>query len=90
MTLAALFRMIEASAPTILLDEIDRFIGGHIDDRKQEMIGLLDGTFRRGDTVVRVVGEGTAMTVQDFHLYTPWRWPGSAGCPTRCNTDRSS
>lgn len=81
MSLAALFRMIEASQPCVLLDEVDRFIGGRPDDRKQEMVGLLDASFRKGDTVLRVVGEGAAMTTREFILYTPLAMAGLNSLP---------
>jgi hypothetical protein len=81
MSLAALFRMIEASQPCILLDEVDRFIGGRPDDRKQEMVGLLDASFRKGDTVLRVVGEGNEMEVKEFILFTPLAMAGLNSLP---------
>jgi hypothetical protein len=84
-SLSALFRLVEREQPTILLDEVDRFIGwrpgARLDERKEDMIGLLNSSFRRGETVMRMVGEGAAMTPQEFRLYTPLAMAGLGRLP---------
>jgi hypothetical protein len=45
------------------------------------MIGLLDASFRKGDTVLRVVGEGKDMTTRDFHLFCPLAMAGLGRLP---------
>jgi putative DNA primase/helicase len=51
-TAAALFRVIEAARPTLLLDEADTYLRDHEDLR-----GVLDAGHRRDGAVIRTVGE---------------------------------
>lgn len=50
---ASLFRTVEAFHPTLLIDEVDRFV-----HRNEELIGLLNSGHRRGTAyVIRTVGD---------------------------------
>jgi putative DNA primase/helicase len=62
-TAAALFRVVEKSAPTLLIDEVDRI------DRDSEVWGILNSGHTKGGTVLRVVGED--MEPRAFATYCP-------------------
>jgi putative DNA primase/helicase len=49
---AATFRMIEASRPTLMIDEADTFLG-----ENEELRGVLNSGHRAGGQVIRTVGE---------------------------------
>jgi hypothetical protein len=68
---AAVYRLVENEQPTILMDEVDRFLSGRMDERKDAMIGLLNSSFRRGEMAIRVGGERNELKPQKFRLYTP-------------------
>ena len=51
---AAIFRVIAAHAPTLLIDEADTLFGEHGDENLR---GVLNAGHRQGGTVLRVVGE---------------------------------
>ena len=53
-TKAALFRVIEMYHPTLLIDEIDTFVG---EDEDRELRGMLNHSHRYDGTVTRTVGE---------------------------------
>ena len=66
-TTAAVFRSIEAWAPTLLIDEGDTFLKGN-----DELRGVLNsGHFRRSAFVIRVVGEGKNMEPARFTTWAP-------------------
>jgi putative DNA primase/helicase len=49
---AALFRVVEAHRPTLLIDEADTFI-----DQRDELRGILNSGHRKGGSVLRTVGD---------------------------------
>jgi len=51
-TAAAVFRVIEACRPTLLVDEADTFLGD-----KADLVGILNSGHRRGGQVLRTVGD---------------------------------
>lgn len=60
---AGMFRIVEQSAPTLLIDEGDAFLRDN-----EDMRGLLNAGQRRGGTVVRVVGED--LEPRAFHVFS--------------------
>jgi putative DNA primase/helicase len=51
-TAAAVFRTVEATQPTLLIDEADTFLGV-----REELRGILNAGHRKGGTVIRTVGD---------------------------------
>jgi hypothetical protein len=51
-TAAAIFRMVEAGQPTLLIDEADTFLR-----ENEELRGILNSGHRRGGAVIRTVGD---------------------------------
>jgi Protein of unknown function (DUF3631)/Domain of unknown function (DUF3854) len=88
MTPAYMFRLIEETTPTLLVDEIDSIFGPKADKDKEELRGLLNAGHRRGATVGRMVGEGTAMTPKDFPVFCPVALAGIGRLPDTIH-DRS-
>ncbi|HWP62451.1 MAG TPA: DUF3631 domain-containing protein [Candidatus Binatia bacterium] len=71
-SMAALFRIIDAKHPTILLDEADtvfRTVRG--ESSAEDIRGLLNNGYRRGQPYLRVVGEGKKMRVEAFDPFCP-------------------
>jgi hypothetical protein len=68
---AAMFRVIEQRAPTILFDEVDAIFGSKTEDDHEDLRSLLNTGHRRGATVPRCVGQGSKMTVHEFPTYAP-------------------
>lgn len=70
-TPAVLFRMMEAEQPTVLIDEVDQLLGGdeHTDGEPSPLIGLINGGFRRGNQVWRMVGQGADLKYQSFNVF---------------------
>jgi hypothetical protein len=64
---AALFRMIEAERPTMLLDELDTQLKA--DDSAQSLRGVLNSGFKRGATFTRCVGD--QHEVRHFSTFCP-------------------
>jgi hypothetical protein len=67
---AALFRKINQDTPTLLLDEIDAVFGSS-SERTEPLRAILCGGNRRGATVTRCVGQGTAMRAEEFTVFCP-------------------
>ena len=67
---AALIRKVDASQPTLLLDELDAAFAG---DREysETLRSVLNSGFQRGKTVSLVTGKGADMTVRDFNVFCP-------------------
>ncbi len=63
-TPAALFRLIEAETPTLLIDEVDSFLS-----KSDDLRGILNSGFERSGGVLRVDGE--SLTVQRFATFCP-------------------
>ena len=70
-SVAALFRSIGEPPPTILWDEIDALFRGGNDSSREDLRALLNSGYRRGASVLRVVGEGTKMAVKAFATFAP-------------------
>ena len=69
MTEAALFRSIAGDTPpTLLLDEVDAIFGPKAKEH-EDLRALLNAGFARGTPVLRVVGEGSKMTVAPFETF---------------------
>lgn len=86
-TPAALFRIIEALEPALLIDEVDTIWKGNT-DRAEELRGLLNAGQRRGASVYRCVGEGGGQVVKEFPAYTPVALAGIGELPDTL-TDRA-
>jgi putative DNA primase/helicase len=71
-TKAALFRIIDAYHPTLLIDEVDRFVG-----EDEELIGLLNASHRYDGTVTRTVGDD--FEVRGFSVYSAIALSGIGG-----------
>jgi hypothetical protein len=69
-TEAALFRKIEQSTPTLLLDEIDALFNSNT-DRTEPLRAVLNAGNLRGSCATRVVGQGTKMEARDFSTFCP-------------------
>jgi hypothetical protein len=69
-TEAALFRKIEQTEPTLLLDEIDAVFGAN-SERTEPLRAALNAGNRRGAKAARVVGQGTKMEARDFSVFCP-------------------
>lgn len=67
-TEATLFRKINATQPTLLLDEVDAMFKG-ASERTEPLRALLNAGNRRGGTVSRCVGEGGNLEVRDFAVF---------------------
>jgi hypothetical protein len=68
MTPAALFRVVEAERPTILLDEVDTIFGPKAKDH-EDLRALINAGHRPGASVLRVVGDGGNMRTREFRAY---------------------
>jgi Protein of unknown function (DUF3631) len=82
---AALFRLIEESGRTPLLDEIDTIFGPKARDR-EDLRGMLDAGYERGATVPRVEGEGSKRQVREFAVFAPVAFAGLGKLPYTLET----
>jgi hypothetical protein len=73
-TEAALYRAIEGSDPTLLIDEIETIFSA--EGSRETMRGILNAGFRRGGQVLRCVGEGTHQEVRPFNVFCPKAFAG--------------
>jgi hypothetical protein len=76
---AALFRVIEQEAPTLLLDEYDALFGFAANRRDEDLRALLNAGHRRGATVVRV--EGQALVTRRWRVFCPKALAGLGPLP---------
>jgi len=74
---AALFRLIEAFSPSLMLDEAEALAGKT--DRAEAIRALLNAGNRRGATVPRCVGKNHE--VKEFRVYCPKLICGIGACP---------
>lgn len=65
---AAMFRKIDESRPTLLLDEIDAIFGA-ASERTEPLRAILNAGNRPGAAVARCVGDGANQSVVDFSVY---------------------
>jgi hypothetical protein len=66
---AALFRVIASRAPTLLFDEIDAVFGPKARDR-EDLRGLLNAGYRRGELVYRM-GGASKTKLEEFDVFCP-------------------
>jgi hypothetical protein len=66
---AALYRMIEADQPTVLLDEVDNIFGKKNKDDADELKPILNNGYRSGATVPRCHGQ--SHEIRRFKMYAP-------------------
>jgi hypothetical protein len=81
-TEAVLFREIDKSQPTLLLDESDALFkkGGGNDDRREPIRALLNAGFKRGAMVPRCMGSGN-FEVQHFKVFCAKAFAGIGTLP---------
>jgi hypothetical protein len=65
---SAIFRVVEAHRPTLLIDEADTFLPGNDDMRR-----LLNSGYQRNGTAIRNVGESSNYEPREFSTYAPAR-----------------
>jgi hypothetical protein len=72
-SVAALFRIVDESCPTVLFDETDTIFSPRgRDDAAEDLRGLLNsGHRRRGGEVVRMVGQGAGLRTHRFKVFAP-------------------
>jgi hypothetical protein len=84
---AYLYRRIDASPVTILLDEADAiWKRGKTDETAEALRSIVNAGHRRSATVGRVEMNGSAAKLTRFHVYPRPPSPGSATCQTRSST----
>ncbi len=83
---AALFRIIEKVAPTLLLDEAETLSGKS--ERAEYLRQILNAGNRRGALVTRCLGQGTNMDAVDFSVFCPKVLAGIGNFPPTI-TDRA-
>jgi hypothetical protein len=79
---AVLFRKIDKSQPTLLLDESDTLFAKGAsgkDDRREYIRALINSGFRRGATVTRCMGNN--FEPQDFKVFCPKAFAGIGTLP---------
>lgn len=80
-SVSALFRSIGATPPTLLWDEIDALFRGGNDPSREDLRALLNAGYRRGNKVLRSVGQGANLRVQDFLTFAPVALAGIGELP---------
>jgi putative DNA primase/helicase len=80
---AGVFRTVEKAHPTLLIDEIDRFL-----KNSEETIGVLNAGHRRGGQVVRVVETRDGYEPRAFDCFSPAALTGIGKLPDTLD-DRS-
>lgn len=83
---AVIYRYIDSSMPTLLLDEVDAIFAPKNGDRYEGIRAILNAGHRRGATVPRCVG--TSLTPQNFRVYCAKVLAGIGVLPDTI-TDRS-
>ena len=79
-TPAALYRKIDASAPTVLMDEMDTQFKGD-KEMAQAIRGILNAGYQRGGVVSVVAGQGNDMHVIDLNAFAPKALAGIKDLP---------
>jgi Protein of unknown function (DUF3631) len=79
----ALYRLIEATHPTFLIDEADTIFGKvrNGDPRNEDLRGIVNAGHRRGVFAIRCVGEGASITVKRFDVFGPVALAGIGELP---------
>jgi hypothetical protein len=76
---AALFRVIDAKAPTVLFDEVDSVFSEKARER-EDLRALLNAGYRRGATVYRM-GGGNRTTLENFAVFCAKALAGLGSLP---------
>jgi hypothetical protein len=72
MSTAYMFRAVEATCPTLLVDEVDAiFPSRGRAEQHEDLRALLNAGWERGATVGRMVGEGSNMVPKEFATFCP-------------------
>ncbi|HVB76221.1 MAG TPA: DUF3631 domain-containing protein [Candidatus Nitrosotalea sp.] len=87
-SVAALFRSIGDPPPAILWDEVDALFRGGNDPGREDLRALLNSGYRRGASVLRMVGDGKKMEVRAFPTFAPVALAGIGELPDTVS-DRS-
>lgn len=89
MSASFMFRIIEESMPTLLIDEADTVFGAAVRDEVGESLrGLINAGFERGATVGRIVGDGAGMQPKEFPVFAPVAIAGIGDCIPETILDR--
>jgi hypothetical protein len=83
---AALFRVIDARQPTLLVDEVDAIFGKK--SPRDELRGIVNAGYRRGATTHRMGGANNT-TLQTFSVYCPKAFAGIGDCLPETVSDRA-
>lgn len=78
-TVAALFRMIAEGPLTLLFDEVDVVFNPKSGGNFEDLRGMLNAGYKRGNTIPRCVGDAAKMKVQRFKVFAPVAMAGIAG-----------
>jgi Protein of unknown function (DUF3631) len=82
---AALFRVIEARKPTLLIDEVDAIFKAR---EREELRGILNAGYRRG-AVAHRMGGANKTTLETFNVFCPKAFAGIGNCLPETITDRA-
>ena len=82
---AALFRVVDAKSPTLLMDEVDAIFKSR---EREELRGLLNAGYRRG-AVAHRMGGANNRTLETFTVFCPKAFAGIGDCLPDTITDRS-
>ena len=86
-SVSALYRSIGEPPPTILWDEVDTVFTRERDGEREYLRGVLNGGYRRGAAVLRVVIDGHTPEVKSFPSFAPVALAGIGKFPDTI-TDR--
>lgn len=81
MSVAALFRAIDADHPTLLFDEADTYFGPRAARHHEELRGLVNAGHRRGAVAYRVEAKGNEMGLRAFPAFAAVALAGIGDLP---------
>jgi hypothetical protein len=87
-TVAALYRRLQNSMLTLLLDEADAIWSSKAGPQAEELRAFVNAGYKRGATVDRCVGDSSNMQVVEFPVFAPVAIAGIAGNLPRTITTR--
>jgi len=79
-----LFRSVEMSCPTLLVDEVDGIFGRNANNH-EDLRSLINAGFTRGATAGRIEGEGSNLTPRKFNVFCPIALAGIGSVPDTIN-----
>jgi hypothetical protein len=85
---AALFRLVEKLAPTLIFDEVDTVFGAKAKEY-EDLRRLLNAGFQRGAKAYRCVGDGSKQSVEGFAVFCPKVFAGIGDVLPDTVADRS-